>query len=89
MHVVNVSGEIVDRGHPVSIFGIKTIVAPFPLGNGPTQKNFSERMRLASESTEFSPIFIRVFYIIYLGFGNGPEIKVGNLKICTDKTIPN
>lgn len=42
-------GEIIDRGRPILISGIETIVAPFPIGNGPTQKNFSERMRLASQ----------------------------------------
>lgn len=42
-------GEIIDRGRPILISGIETIVTPFPIGNGPTQKNFSERMRLASE----------------------------------------
>ena len=42
-------GDIVDRGKPVSVVGYKTVVAPFPIGNGPTQKNYRPRLQKALE----------------------------------------
>lgn len=42
-------GEIVDRGKPVSVLGYKTVVTPFPIGNGPTQRNFTTRMMKATD----------------------------------------
>jgi hypothetical protein len=40
--------DIVDMTKPFSILGIKTVVAPFPIGNGPTQPRFKERLDLAT-----------------------------------------
>ena len=42
-------GDIVESQQPISIHSIKTIVAPFPIGNGPTQKNYPKRLQLATE----------------------------------------
>jgi len=36
--------QAVDSGHYLTTLGIKTVVAPFPIGNGPTQPRFKERM---------------------------------------------
>lgn len=41
--------DIVEIGKPISILSIKTVVAPFPIGNGPTQPRFKERLELATE----------------------------------------
>lgn len=41
-------GNIVDKGMPISLLGIKTIVSPFPIGNGPAQPNFEKRLQLAT-----------------------------------------
>lgn len=41
--------DIVDKAELLKIDGISTVVCPFPVGNGLTQKNFSERMNKASD----------------------------------------
>lgn len=42
-------GDIIDGGKTINIGSFKCIVAPFIIGNGPTQLNFKERLASASE----------------------------------------
>lgn len=42
-------GDIVDSGKIININNFKVVVSPFIIGNGPTQKNFKERLDVASK----------------------------------------
>lgn len=41
--------DIVEMEKPISILSVKTVVTPFPIGNGPTQPRFKERLGIATE----------------------------------------
>jgi len=45
-------GEAVERGKPIFINGRECVVTPFFTGQGPTQKNFKERLKIASKLIE-------------------------------------
>jgi len=42
-------GELVEQGKIILLNGVECSIAPFFIGNGPTQRNYKKRLEIASQ----------------------------------------